>query len=73
MQLSLYFVKEKLMSKKLQVQLVPSFDQVADILSKASSTTHSGRLKNRLSVVTLAALSLRGSIEVGNESANMYR
>lgn len=66
MQLSLYFVKEKLMSKKLQVQLVPSFDQVA-------STTHSGRLKNRLSVVSLAALSLRGSIEVGNESANMYR
>lgn len=66
MQLSLYFVKEKLMSKKLQVQLVPSFDQVA-------STTPSGRLKNRLSVVSLAALSLRGSIEVGNESANMCR
>ena len=61
MELDLYFVREKLMAKQLLVQQVLSLDQVAEILTKPLSTTHFKLLNSKLSVVSPAILSLRGS------------
>ena len=58
MELDLYFIKEKVMAKQLLVQYAPTFDQVADILTKPLLTTHFERLKSKISVVSPTTLRL---------------
>ncbi|KAL5583327.1 hypothetical protein UlMin_015769 [Ulmus minor] len=52
-ELDLYFVREKVISKQLDVQHVPSIDQVADILTKPLSLQFFNRLKGKLNVSSL--------------------
>ena len=49
-ELDLYFVREKVISKQLLVQHVPSADQIADILTKPLSSQFFNRLKLKMSV-----------------------
>lgn len=46
-ELDLYFVREKVVSKELIVNHVPAIDQVADVLTKALSAQYFQRLKKK--------------------------
>ena len=48
MELDLYFVREKVLQKKLVVNHIPSIDQVANILTKPFSSQFFERLINSL-------------------------
>ena len=62
-ELDLFFVREKVVNKDLSVCHIPSIDQVADILTKPLSGAFFGRLKNKLRVVPLDTLELRGNVK----------
>ena len=49
-EIDLYFVREKVISKRLKVNHIPTFYQRADILTKPLSTTNFIRLKEELRV-----------------------
>jgi len=55
-ELNLYFVLEKVLSKKLQLVHVHAIDQYAEILTKALSPMHFEAVRSRLSVSDLALL-----------------
>ncbi|KAL5856891.1 hypothetical protein ACOSQ3_004349 [Xanthoceras sorbifolium] len=69
-ELDLYFVREKVAAKQISVQHVPALDKIADVLTKAISSSHFERLKNKLKVAPIATFSLRGDNEV-NRSNNI--
>ena len=50
MELDLFFVREKVQAKSLQVRHVPAQDQVTDIFTKPLSTAFFTNLRNRLGV-----------------------
>ena len=62
-ELDLYFVREKVLQRKVSVQHVPSIDQVADVLTKAVSSTQFVNLRNKLKVENLSTLSLRENVK----------
>ena len=53
-ELDLYFVREKVLWKKVLVQHVPSIDQTADVLTKLISSSKFPLLRNKLKVEDLA-------------------
>ena len=59
-ELDLFFVREKVISKQLVVQHVPSIDQVADILTKPLSLQFFNRLKGKLNVSSLLQQTKQG-------------
>ena len=52
MELDLYFVREKVIARELEVNHLPSIDQVVDILTKPLSAQFFQRLKNKLTIIT---------------------
>ena len=61
-ELDLYFVREKVLQKKLEIKHVPSQDQTADILTKATSSSRFADMRSKLRVEQLSTLSLRGDV-----------
>ena len=53
MELDLYFVKEKVMKRKLVVNHVPTKDQVADVLTKPLSFRFFDKLHGKLTITSL--------------------
>uniref|UniRef100_A0A803P493 Reverse transcriptase Ty1/copia-type domain-containing protein n=1 Tax=Cannabis sativa TaxID=3483 RepID=A0A803P493_CANSA len=64
-ELDLYFVRERILSKQLIVKHTPAHDQIADILTKAVSSPRFPFLRDKLSLASLAQpFSLRGVLEL---------
>ncbi|KAL5737585.1 hypothetical protein ACOSP7_030346 [Xanthoceras sorbifolium] len=59
--LDLYFVRDKVAQKEILVNHVPSLDQVADIFTKALSTSQFHYFKVKLTIAS-SPMSLRGDI-----------
>jgi len=51
MELDLFFVREKVLNKKLDVVHVPTMDQIADVLTKALSPSSFISFRSKLKVV----------------------
>lgn len=66
-ELDYHFVREKVAAQKLKVLHVPSMDQIANIFSKSLSHQFFTQLRNKLNIVLLASLELRGHV---NHSSN---
>ena len=49
-ELDLYFVRERVIQKQLEVKHVPSLDQVADVFTKAVSSSQYAVFRNKLTV-----------------------
>ena len=62
-ELDLYFVRDKVLQKKVMVQHVPLIDQTTDVLTKPISNSKFPLLRNKLKVEDLATLSLRGAVK----------
>ena len=56
MELSLFFVREKVLSRQLQVVHIPSEDQPADLLTKALSSSRFLHLREKFHVAPLARI-----------------
>ena len=72
MKLNLFFVREKVMQRKLLIAHIPSFDQPAELLTKAVSNSKFSALKGEVKVKDLQQVSksqiqleLRGCGSVG--------
>jgi histone deacetylase 1/2 len=68
MELDIFFVREKVISKNLQVLHVPAVDQYADLFTKALSATRFEYLRDKLKVFDKFSVSVtppvcRGIIE----------
>ena len=61
-ELDLYFVREKVLQKKVEIRHVPSQDQTADVFTKAISSSRFVDMRIKLRVEQLSTLSLRGDI-----------
>ena len=61
--LDIYFVRKKIQQKILELEYIPTTDQIADILSKALSSFRFLLIKNKLRVESLVTLSLRGDVK----------
>ena len=61
-ELDLYFVREKVQHKMVEVKNVPSSDQIADVLIKAISSTRFGSMRSKLKVESLSTLNLRVAV-----------
>ena len=55
-ELDLYFAREKVMQKELEVHHVQSQDQIADVLIKASSSYNFPALRHKRSELRISAL-----------------
>ncbi|KZV54184.1 hypothetical protein F511_36903 [Dorcoceras hygrometricum] len=62
-ELDLHFVREKILSNVLSVRHVPSFDQTADILTKALSAPSFLRLRSKLNMDCHPMMCLRGEVK----------
>lgn len=62
LELDLHFVRDKILSNSLSVRYVPTFDQIADILTKPLSAPAFLRLRSKLSMVFHPLLPLRGNV-----------
>jgi len=56
MELDIFFVRDKVLQKQLQVHHIPSLDQPVDLLTKALSFPRFDLLRSKLSVINFAAL-----------------
>ena len=63
-ELDLYFVREKVIQKLIDVRHVPSSDQTADLFTKAIPSSRFSLLKSKLRVLDLNTLSLRGDVRI---------
>ena len=61
-ELDLYFVREKVLQKKLEIRHVPSQDETADVFTKAVSSSRFADMRSKLRVEQLSTLSLRGDV-----------
>ncbi|KAM6545684.1 hypothetical protein CsatB_026420 [Cannabis sativa] len=62
-ELDLYFVREKVLAKDLTVKHTLAYDQTADIPTKALSNAQFLLLRDKLRIVSLSTLSLRGDVK----------
>ena len=60
--LDLYFVREKVIQKKIEIRHVPSIDQIAYVFTKAVSSSSFGHMTSKLRVENFSLLSLRGEV-----------
>ena len=67
-EMDLYFVREKVARKLLQVKHVPTLDQIADILTKPISSSQFFNLRDKLTVVNLSTMSLKGTVRESDTS-----
>ena len=63
-ELDLYFVREKVLRKQVEVRHVPAIDQLADIFTKAISSSSFSSFRDKLKVTKLDTLSLRGAVKM---------
>uniref|UniRef100_A0A803Q8I4 Reverse transcriptase Ty1/copia-type domain-containing protein n=1 Tax=Cannabis sativa TaxID=3483 RepID=A0A803Q8I4_CANSA len=59
-EIDLYFVRDKVLQQKIQVKHVPASAQLADFFTKLISSTKFNDFRSKLSVISLATLSLKG-------------
>lgn len=62
-ELDVHFVRDKVITKDLNVRYVPSSDQLADSLTKAPSEQKFTAMRNKLNVLP-APFRLRGVLEI---------
>lgn len=62
-EIDLYFVRDKVMSKQIKVRHVPAIDQVADVLTKANSSYRFADFITKLRVEDKTTLSLREAVK----------
>ena len=67
-EMDLYFVREKVARKLLQVKHVPTLDQIEDILTKPISSSQFFNLRDKLTVVNLSTMSLKGTVRESGTS-----
>lgn len=61
-ELDLYFVREKVLRKQVEVRHVLAVDQLADIFTKAISSSSFSAFRDKLKVTNVDTLSLRGAV-----------
>ncbi|KAL6315423.1 hypothetical protein AAG906_000537 [Vitis piasezkii] len=61
-ELDLYFVREKVIQKLIDVRHVPSSDQTTDLFTKAIPSSRFSLLRSKLRVLDLSTTSLRGML-----------
>ena len=62
-EIDLYFVRERVLNKTLEVRHVPSIDQIADIFTKANSSHKFAEFRSKLRVENSPTLSLREAVK----------
>lgn len=65
-EIDLHFIREKIISKSILVQHIPSHDQIADILTKPLSFQSFTRLRNKLQVFDPTSLGLKRNVKDQN-------
>ena len=60
--LDIHFVRDKVFGKEIELRHVPSADQIPDIFTKPLCRQSFVRLRERLGLVSLASLGLRGCV-----------
>ena len=61
-EIDLYFVRDKVLQRQLEVRHVPAIDQTADVLTKPISSLQFPVLRSKLRVESLSTLGLRGAV-----------
>lgn len=61
-ELDVHFVRDKVLAKEIELRHVPTLDQIAHISTKPLSQQSFVKLRERLGVVSLASLGLRGRV-----------
>ena len=72
MELDLHFIRDKVLRQDIQIQYIPSIDQVADIFTKHLPSSQFITLRTKLSVVP-CPISLRGDVEPQNSLKTNYQ
>ena len=62
-EIDLYFVWEKVLQKQIEVKHVPAVDQVADIFTKANSSSRFAFIRSKLKVESFSTMSLREAVK----------
>lgn len=61
-ELDIYFIREKVLRKEIDIRHVPTNEQVADVLTKAISSGQFNQMRNKLKVEDFTTLSLNGDV-----------
>ena len=61
-ELDLYFVRENVIRKEVEVRHVPSADQLADVFTNIVFSTQFIEFRHKLRIENLSTLSLRGDV-----------
>ena len=61
-ELDLYFVREKVAQRRIEVKHVPAQDQLADILTKPISSSQFPIMRSKLTVEDYSTMSLREAV-----------
>lgn len=69
-EIDFYFVRGKVMSKVLEVRHVHALDQIANVLTKANSSSRFADFRFKLRVEYKTTLSLRGSVVETDEASD---
>ena len=71
-ELGIHFIIDKVLGKEIELRHVPTADQIADIFTRPLSKQSFVKLRERLGVVSLASLGLRGCVrEVYSEQTGV--
>lgn len=70
-ELDVHFVRDQILSKKLDVRYLPTLDQTADCLTKALAHTRFQLLRDKLGVSLPPPSSLKGSVKAVTISDNI--
>ena len=72
MELDLHFIRDKVLRQEIQIQYIPSTDQVADIFTKHLPSSQFITLHTKLYVVP-CPMSLKGDVEPQNSLTTNYQ
>ena len=70
-ELDIHFVRDKVLAKEIELRHVPKKDQIADIFTKPLSQQSFAKLRERLGLVSLASLRLKGRVRELVEEINV--